>query len=281
MVERLARENDEIVVSDLSIYYPAHGGSAEHQAVEGVSFSVPRGSVYGLLGESGSGKSTLARVLAARADEGNSRVSPIVNSGVATVLGEDVVKLSKKKRNQLTADIGFLSQSAGATLPPDRTVADVILEPIVERTKKFDRKAVGLVIAEMMDLLALPLTMLNNYPHELSKGQRQRIAVMRAMVMQPKILVADEPTLGVDVANRPRIINLLAHFREKNEMTLLLVSHDIAVLEHLVEELIVLQEGSLVGRGTIEDVFSAADHGYVRRLADALRATAYDELSTD
>ncbi|MFC4224508.1 ABC transporter ATP-binding protein [Lysinibacter cavernae] len=282
MIDRNPHGSDDIIVSDLSISYPAHGGSAQHQAIEGVSFSVPKGAVCGLLGESGSGKSTLAKVIAARGNEVTQRtVQPVVNSGAAIVLGQNVVKLSKRKRSILTAEIGYLGQADGATLPPDRTVADCILEPIAERDKRFDRQQIGLVIAELMDQVALPLTMLHTYPHELSKGQRQRVAIVRALVMQPRMLVADEPTLGVDVANRPRVVDMLDAYRTRHNATMLLVSHDITVLERLVDELIVLQSGSLVGRGTIEEVFSQTNHTYVQRLAAALRATAYDELAIE
>ncbi len=273
---------DDIIVSDLSIYYPAHGGSASHQAIEGANFTVPHNSVCGLLGESGSGKSTLAKVLAARGNEASQRsVLPVINGGEALVHGINVGKLSKRKRNRLTANIGFLGQNDGATLPPDRTIADCILEPIAERSKYFDRQDVGFVIAELMDQLSLPLAMLQKYPSELSKGQRQRIALVRALVTQPDLLVADEPTLGVDLMSRPKIVDVLERCKNEKGMTMLLISHDIAVLERLVDDLIVLQNGSMVGRGSIEHVFSSTNHSYVQRLAAALRETAYDELALE
>ncbi|WGD36557.1 ATP-binding cassette domain-containing protein [Lysinibacter sp. HNR] len=281
MVEHGAR-GDDIIVSDLSVYYPSRGGSATHQAIEGVNFTVAGGAVCGVLGESGSGKSTLIQFLAARGNEMTQRgIQPIVNGGEATVLGVNLTKLSKRKRNQLTAHIGYLGQSDGSTLMQDRTIADSILEPIAERSKDFDRQAVGLIIAELMDQLALPLTMLHSYPSELSKGQRQRIVLVRALVTQPKILVADEPTLGVDLANRPKIADVLERQKRERGMTMLLVSHDISVLERLVEDLVILQNGSMVGHGPINEVFSATKHSYVQRLAEALRETAYDELALD
>ncbi len=269
-------------LSDLSIRYPAHGGSPHHQAIEGVSFDVPPGAVFGLLGESGSGKSTIARVLAGRAHETPNRSAhPVLNGGSVTALGMNTMKLGRRKRAALTAHVGYLGQTDGAMLPPDRSIADCILEPIVERTRKFDRNEVGLTVARLMDQVGLPLTMLHKFPSELSRGQRQRVAVVRALVMQPRVLIADEPTLGVDVANRPKIIETLANYRDTRHATMLLVSHDIAVLERLVEQLIVLQSGTLVGRGSIEEVFSETHHPYVQRLAAALRATAYDEVALE
>ena len=268
----------DVVVSDLSIGYPARAGSPAHQAIQGVSFAVPRGGVFAILGESGSGKSTLARTLAGRGDQLFGPTHPQINGGEATVLGQRLRDMSRRRREALTAHVGFLAQDAGAGLPPDRTVQDVLLEPIVERTSRFDRHHVGAHIAEMMDRLELPLAMLQNYPYELSKGQRQRIALLRALVTEPRLLVADEPTIGVDVSARALVAGLLADERARDGMTILLVSHDIPVLEQLVDELLVLQHGAMVGRGTIASVFGAPEHPYVAHLAEALRNTAYDEL---
>jgi ABC-type glutathione transport system ATPase component len=276
--------NAEVAIdaSDLSLAYPAHGGGREFQAVEGVSFSLRRGEVLAVLGESGSGKSTLTRFLAGRGIESTQKASHILaTGGAATVLGQSMRKLSRRNRGRLTAFVGHLRQDAGATLPPDLNVGDIICEPVMERSKRFDRDVLGETIAEMMDMLALPLSMLQNYPFELSKGQRQRIAVMRSLIMDPALLVADEPTLGVDANNRPRIVQLLNWYRERTGATMLLISHDIGMLEALVDEVIVMQHATVVGRGQINDVFRDASHSYVQQLAEALRATAYDEIAGD
>lgn len=271
-----------ILVSDVSLAYPAHGGGREFQAVEGVSFDVPNGGVTAILGESGSGKSTVARYLAARATEVPQRSSHIhLNGGEATVLGESLRRLGRRKRSRLTAHIGYLGQDDGATLPSDLNVGDIVFEPITERVKRFDREAMGETVAEMMDLLALPLTMLQRYPFELSKGQRQRVAVLRSLMLTPRMIIADEPTLGVDAVNRPKIVELLRWYREKQGATLLLVTHDIAVLEALVDEVLVMQQSAMVGRGSIDEVFSQSDHRYVQQLAEALRTNAYDEIATE
>lgn len=271
-----------IAVSDLSLSYPAHGGGREFQAVEGVSFAVPRGGVTAILGESGSGKSTLARFLAARATDVPQRSSHIqLTGGDAVVLDEPLRKLSKRKRGKLSAYIGFLAQDAGATLPPDLNVGDIVFEPITERVKRFDREAMGETVAEMMDILALPLTMLQAYPFELSKGQRQRVAVLRSLILGPPLLIADEPTLGVDAVNRPKIVELLTWYQRRESASILLVSHDIGVLEALVGEVLVMQQGAMVGRGSIDEVFRGSEHPYVQRLAEALRTTAYDEVANE
>lgn len=271
-----------ISVSDLSLAYPAHAGGRAFQAVEGVSFDVQRGEVVALLGESGSGKSTLSRFLAARGNEAGEKSARIkVAGGSATVLGVPMKRVGRRTRARLTAYTGFLSQEAGATLTPELNVGDILMEPITERSRDFDRDAVGERIAEMMDIVALPLAKLQEYPYELSKGQRQRVAVIRALMLDPTLLVADEPTLGVDANNRPKIVKLLQWYRERTQASMLLISHDIGMLEALVQEVIVLQEGQLVGRGDINEIFRHADHGYVQLLAQALRANAYDEIAEE
>ncbi|UOQ58529.1 dipeptide/oligopeptide/nickel ABC transporter ATP-binding protein [Leucobacter allii] len=271
-----------IHVSDLSLSYPAHAGGREFEAVEGVTFAVARGEIVALLGESGSGKSTLARYLAGRGREAGEKSARIKHTGgSASVFDVPLRRLGRRAASRLTAYVGYLAQDAGATLTPELNVGDILFEPIVERSKHFDRDALGERIAEMMDIVALPLAKLQEYPYELSKGQRQRVAVMRALMLDPTLLIADEPTLGVDANNRPKIVELLRWYRERTNAGMLLISHDIGMLEALVQDVIVLQQGRTVGHGDINEIFRHADHGYVQRLAQALRATAYDEIAEE
>lgn len=273
--------NPVISTSDLSLRYPAHAGGKAFQAVEGVSLEVPRSGVLAVLGESGSGKSTLTRYLAGRATEGDKSARIQQTGGDAKVLDVSVARLSRRAKARLTAYVGHLSQDAGATLTPELNVGDVLFEPIMERMRNFDRSALGEYVAEMMDIVALPLAKLQEYPYELSKGQRQRVAVMRSLMLDPTLLVIDEPTLGVDANNRPRIVELLKWYRERTGATMVVVSHDIGILEALAQEVIVLQQGKVVGRGEINTIFRNTQHEYVSKLAEALRSTAYDEIAEE
>lgn len=280
MLEPRRDADPAISVSDISLMYPAHGGVRAFNAIDGVSFELGRGQVLAVLGESGSGKSTLTRFLAGRAAEAAEKHGRIkVSGGQAKVLDVPLRRVGRKLTTRLTAHIGYLAQDAGATLPAELSVADILLEPITERTKNFDREVLGQQIAEMMEIVSLPLSKLQEFPYELSKGQRQRVAVMRSLMLAPSLLIADEPTLGVDANNRPRIVDLLKWYRERTGSTMMLVSHDIGMLEALAENVLVLQQGHLVGQGEINEIFRHTDHAYVQQLAAALRVTAYDEVA--
>lgn len=280
MVDPQREADPAILVSDLSLGYPAHAGRRAFNAVEGIGFEVRRGEVLALLGESGSGKSTLARFLAGRAEDASERSARIrVGGGDAQVLQVPMRRLKRRAATRLTAHVGYLAQDAGATLPPELNIGDILLSPISERSKHFDRTQVGELITEMMEIVGLPLSKLQEYPYELSKGQRQRIAVMRSLMLGPALYLADEPTLGVDANNRPRIVELLKWYRNRSGASLVLVSHDIGMLEALGQRVLVMQEGRAVGEGDINEIFRRADHGYVQQLARALRANAYDEVA--
>ena len=277
----------EVSVSDLTLEYPPHDGARAHTAVHGVSFNLAPGAVLALLGESGSGKSTLARTLAGRGQDAQSKSDRVrIVGGSATVRGLNVASLNRKQRTILQREVGYLAQDDGAKLPPELTIADVLMQPVRENFKRYDATRVGQFVTEMFDIVQLPLTMLQKMPHELSKGQRQRIAVMRSLMLEPHTLIADEPTIGIDVTARPAIVELLKWFSARRTTTMLLICHDITALEQLAEEVLILQQGQTVGAGNINTIFRESEHRYVQQLAAALRATAYDEsaerkLATD
>jgi len=275
-------EIPEIQVSDLSLGYSAHGGGGAFAAVEGVTFNVNAGTVTALLGESGSGKSTLARFIALRANDApdrGARIRPL--SGDARIHNQSILRISRKKAFEVADHIGYVEQDAGAKLHPQMTIGDNMLDPIARRFRRFDREIYADKVAKLMDAMALPLRKLEDFPYQLSKGQRQRVAVARAFVRDPKILILDEPTMGIDSQSRPRVIDFMKDFAKTRHSTAVIVSHDIALLEGLVNDVNILQDGAVVGRGNINEIFAKSDHEYVQKLAAALRSRAYDEAVDD
>lgn len=271
-----------IIVSDLSLGYPAHGGASAFAAVEGVSFEVPEGNVLAVLGESGSGKSTLLRYLAGRSKESADRGTHLrVLSGSASMFHHSLADLKRKSAAEHQANVGYLQQDAGAKLNPDFTVGDLFMQPVAERYKKFDAEAHAKQMTDYLAAVALPFEVLEKFPHQLSKGQRQRVAVVRSLALTPEVLILDEPTMGIDPNNRPLVIDLLEKYHDEHGATMLVISHDIALLERLVDDVLVMQQGAPVGLGDINEIFGDPDHEYVQQLAEALRSNAYDEVSDD
>jgi ABC-type glutathione transport system ATPase component len=258
-----------IVLSDLSAAYPAHRGSQGSVALRGVSLRVGPGEVLGVLGESGSGKSTMARILAARPyRDGES--APRITGGDAIVLGTSLRHAGARVRRQLVMSIGYLQQDAGSRLDRGLTVAALIAAPLFERDKRTDQHAAGVKVAAMLDSVHLPLSVLEKYPYELSAGQRQRVAIAQALVLGPSLLIADEPTMGIDVTVRDSVVDLLGTLQASRDFAAVIVSHDARVLRNSAATVAVLQAGALVGYGTMQSVFGSPDHPYVASLAEAL-----------
>ena len=271
-----------IQTSDLTIEYPPHGASPAFVAVHGFTLRIAPGEVVGLLGESGSGKSTLARVLSGDAFVNDAAgIRPQITGGEATVLGFELRRISKRKLTRLTFGVGLLAQDAADTLPSTMTVAEIVAEPVLERDRRYNRRALGAQVATMIDAVRLPLALLSQYPYELSSGQRQRVALARALVFGPALLIADEPTAGVDVLVRDAVIDLISELQQERSFSALVISSDLAVLQRVTSRIGVMHQGVLVGLGTIDDVFRDPWHPYVRGLAAALQPPADTAVVVD
>ncbi|WP_172979610.1 ATP-binding cassette domain-containing protein [Agromyces agglutinans] len=260
-----------VVLSDLSVEYPAHGASAAHVALRGIQLRLAPGEVLGLLGSAGSGKSTLAKVISgefldSRVDE----VRPVITGGEARVLGNAMRRMSRRKLAEHRFHVGYLPQDAAMRLPADRTVAEIVGEPILERDRHFDRKRLAARVADLVDGVRLPLSMLERYPYELSGGQRQRVAIARTLVLGPSLLVADEPTAGIDLTVRDTVAQLLTELRDGHRFSAVVVSHDLPVLRRIADRVAVLDRGALVALGTLDEVLHDPHHPYVKALAGAL-----------
>ena len=253
---------------DLSIRYSASRSTSRHQAVNGVTFDIPQGEILAVIGESGSGKSSLARAVAGLAGTGGP--NPIITGGSLRVLGTSVRDISQRKRDRLSLRIGYVPQDAGAALDGRLTVGENVAEPIYSRDENFDQLEAGIAVATVVDAVRLPLTTMNSYPHELSRGQRQRVAIAKALILEPHLLVADDPTAGIDVTVRGTILDIIADLHKDRSFSALIVSHTVSEVRRFGDRVAVMHRGMIVGIGAVDEVLDSPQHEYVSGLARAL-----------
>lgn len=228
-------------------------------ALAPTDLDVLEGSSVGIIGESGSGKSTLIRLLL-----GLDRPT----SGTVSIDGRPVdATASAKSLHWLRRETGLVFQDPYASLDPRLTAAQIIGEPLWALGIEGDHAA---RIAEVLAQVGLEPEMASRYPHEFSGGQRQRIAIARAIVHGPRILVGDEPLSALDVTVRAQILELLIALRQKSELTLLIVSHDIGVVQHLCDTVVVMKDGVIVERGSTAEVLLHPQHEYTQALLAAI-----------
>jgi ABC-type microcin C transport system duplicated ATPase subunit YejF len=241
------------------------GGSAELKAVDRVSLTLHKGQTIGIVGESGSGKSTLGRALL--------RLLP--SEGTIRFEGRDLKALNLKKERWLRRELQLVFQDPFGSLSPRLTVGQVVTEgllvhePGLSRSER-DRRAV-----QALREVQLDPAMRNRYPHEFSGGQRQRIAIARTMILKPKVVVLDEPTSALDRSVQKEIVDLLRHFQEMHGLSYLFISHDLAVVRAMADEVIVMKDGRVVERGTTEEIFADPKDPYTR----ALMAAAFQTIA--
>jgi ABC-type glutathione transport system ATPase component len=216
-------------------------------AVDDVSFQLRREETLGVVGESGSGKTTLMKLLLGleQPDQGSVRY-----------LGAS-----------LRHEVQVVFQDPASALDPRMRVGDIIVEPLRVLRISGDHTA---RLAELLDAVGLPRTAARRYPHEFSGGQRQRIAIARALAPRPQVLIGDEPVSALDVSVRAQILNLLEDLRVGFQLTLILVSHDLSVVRHLTDRVLVMQQGRVVEEGATRDVFAQPHHDYTRLLLDSI-----------
>ncbi|RMS69554.1 Dipeptide ABC-type transport system, ATP-binding protein [Pseudomonas syringae pv. aceris] len=248
-------------------------GTALVRALNGVSFELEAGKTLAVVGESGCGKSTLARALTLIEEP---------SSGSLKIAGQEVAGASKAERKQLRKDVQMVFQSPYASLNPRQKVGDQLGEPLLINTSLSAAERREKVQA-MMAQVGLRPEHYQRYPHMFSGGQRQRIALARAMMLQPKVLVADEPTSALDVSIQAQILNLFMDLRDELGLTYLFISHDLGVVEHLCDRVIVMYLGRVVETASVDDLFARANHPYTQALLAQIprfdiRSTRYDAI---
>lgn len=259
-----------VCARDLSVHYRSRNSASYTLAVSGVTFDIAHGEVLGIVGESGSGKSTLALTIAGQAGRGfvDDGV-PEIRGGSLRVYDTALRGITARQRNRLTLQVGYLAQNGAVRLDPRQTVAENIAEPIFQRDRRFDQYAAADAVAVLLDAMRLSLGMMSKMPYELSSGQRQRIALARALILEPKLLVADEPTRGVDATVRSGVVDVIRELQSQRGFSALIVSSDIDVVDRVADRVGVMHRGIVVGLGTLNEVLSAPEHPYVRGLAEA------------
>jgi len=239
-----------------SLFKPA----PQVHALKGISFEVPEGGRLGVVGESGSGKSTLLRILAGLDQP---------TSGSAVVAGNEVKGAREAQLRALRQNLQIVFQDPMGSLDPRMTVEQIISEPLLVPGRgetAADRKR---MVAEMLEAVGLPASSAARFPHQFSGGQRQRISIARALICRPKVVVADEPVSALDVSVRAQVLNLLADLVDEYGLTLVFVSHDLNVVRHLCDSVIVMQSGEIVEAGDTETVYRDPQHPYTKRLIDS------------
>ena len=230
----------------------------KHKAVEDVSFTIYKGEVFGLVGESGSGKTTTGRSII----------------GLYDISGGEIFFRGEKLRwpgapRQFKKEIQRIFQDPMAALDPRMTVGESIVEGLILRGEK-NRERMNKKVAGLLELVGLRPEYAGRYPHEFSGGQRQRIGIARAMIMEPELLIADEPVSALDVSVQAQVINLLNDLRQKLGLTVLFIAHDLAVVKYFCDRVAVMHQGRLVELAPAGALFSHPIHPYTRALLSAI-----------
>jgi peptide/nickel transport system ATP-binding protein len=229
------------------------------RAVDGVSFAVTAGRSFGIVGESGSGKSTLARAAIALERP---------TSGEARLMGAALNLAPRAALRKMRAHMQMIFQDPYGSLDPRQTVARIVAEPLacLDRIARAERAA---RVADSLQAVGLSASDGRKYPHEFSGGQRQRIAIARALITRPRLVVADEPVSALDVSIQAQVLNLMTDLQQQFGITYLLISHDLAVVEHICDEIAVMYRGRFVETGPSEGLLATPAHPYTRALIDA------------
>ena len=249
-------------VKNLKKHFKSPKGTVH--AVDGLSFTLEKGKTLGIVGESGCGKSTTGRV-----------ILHLLEATDGTVLfeGKDVTHASRKELQALRRDMQIIFQDPFSSLNPRRTVSQLIAEPIRLNkliTGKDQKEQIENRVLELMDIVGLARRLYNTYPHELDGGRRQRIGIARALAMNPKFIVCDEPVSALDVSIQAQILNLLKELQEKLGLTYIFITHNLSVVNQFADEIAVMYLGSLVEKAPVEELFSNPMHPYTKALLSAI-----------
>ena len=253
-------------VDNLKTYFPVYGGVlrrkiGEIRAVDGVSFQVEAGKTVGLVGESGSGKTTVGRTILKliRATSGSVRFE-----------GQEILGLSESEFRPLRRSIQMIFQDPFGSLNPRMTAGAIISEALEIHFRDLSKSARGDRVASLLRQVGLQPEMMSRYPHEFSGGQRQRIGIARALAVEPRFIVCDEPVSALDVSVQAQIVNLLMDLQQEHGIAYLFIAHDLAIVEHMSDHVLVMKDGQIVESASAEAIYNDPRHEYTRTLLAAV-----------
>lgn len=253
-----------IKIKDLFVEYHTNkgilGGKKTIHAVNGVSLDIHKGEILALAGESGCGKSTIAKAIL--------RLEPS-KSGEVLINGKNILSLNKMDLKEFRKHAQMVFQNPYASLNPKMKIIDILKEPL-EINTDYSKNKIEEIIKEKIKLVGLDESCLELYPHEFSGGQRQRIAIARALVLNPEFIIADEPVSALDVSIQAQVINLLKELKEKYNLTIILITHDMSVIQYLADRVAIMYLGEIVESGKTSDIFSSPLHPYTKALLSSV-----------
>lgn len=241
-------------ITDLDVTFGRPGHRHATRALEKVSLRVAPGETMAIVGESGSGKTTLARTVLGL-------VTP--SGGTVTYGGRDITRLSFRRRRELASEIQVVFQNPFSSLNPSRRIGDTLAEPLLVAGQRTGAKQ---AVAEMLSRVGLPADTATRYPRQFSGGQLQRIAIARALIVRPRLVILDEALSALDLSAQAQVVNLLLDLRRQMDLTYLFIAHDLDVVRHFAHHVTVLYRGQVTETGTAEQVCDQPRHPYTARL---------------
>lgn len=255
-----------IKVKNLKKYFKTPRGTLH--AVDDVSFSIKQGNTLGVVGESGCGKSTLGRTVIHLLEP---------TDGQIVFEDKDISVVSKQKLKALRKDMQMIFQDPFSSLNPRMSVSQIIAEPLIIYKMCKSNEELGMKVAELMDTVGLASRFASSYPHELDGGRRQRIGIARALSLNPKFIVCDEPVSALDVSIQAQILNLMMDLQDELGLTYMFITHDMSVVKHMSDEVMVMYLGTMVEFSSSEDMFHNRLHPYTKALLAAVPIPAVFE----
>lgn len=257
-------------VQNLRTWFPVLGGVMRRKvgdirAVDDVSFTIEPGCTVGLVGESGSGKTTVGRTIL--------KLIPST-SGRVLYKGSDILPLSEREFRPLRREMQMIFQDPFGSLNPRFTIGEIVGEALEIHFPKMNRSDRAARVADLLRLVGLKADMMRRYPHEFSGGQRQRIGIARALAVEPRFIVCDEPVSALDVSVQAQIVNLLQDLQEQFGIAYLFIAHDLAVVEHISDHVLVMHHGKIVESASAEAIYNDPQNEYTKTLLSAVPSIA-------